>query len=170
MTHLGRSAGRFFLALLLGLVWSATSHLPANAGLQRWSVVKVDASGRPASAGATETYASNQRGFTVSLGCMQGGGHKISLHAPDDLAKDFAGPEIEPSLRVAKPGTDLFKGPIGKMTFNGERYEGALPAAVMDALQQQHRDGQLTVTEFLTRTIITVKLADLDRTLPELGC
>ncbi|MEM1298518.1 MAG: hypothetical protein AAGH68_04495 [Pseudomonadota bacterium] len=157
--------------LAIGLAFSTA--LPAAAGLQKWSLIHMDDNRQPSSvakATLVETSAWTQRGFTVSIGCYSGGGHMIALQAPDDLAKDFAGPEIQPSLRLSKPGTDFFRGPVGKLSFDGTRYTGPLPEPIVGPMKDKIRDGLLAITEPLTRTIISLKTAGVERALAEMNC
>lgn len=154
-------------------VLSAVLSTPAEAGLQRWSIVYLDKAGQPttaANAASIETYARTQKGNTVSIGCAVGGGYMLALHAPEGTQKDYAGEEIEPSVRISKPGTDLFLGPTGKMVFDGERYVGPLPEAVVASLRERIRDGLLTVAEYVTRSTVALKTAGLERTLAEINC
>lgn len=155
------------VSLLVGLAG------PADAGLQRWSLVYLDTSGAPTTqskAAKVETYARTQKGHTVSIGCSDAGGHMLALHAPEGTQKDYAGPEIEPSVRISRPGTDYFLGPTGKMTFDGERYVGPLPEAAVAPLRERIRDGLLTVAEYVTRFTVVLKTDGLERTLAELDC
>ena len=158
------------VALATALVW-----LPGHAiaGLQKWSLVHVDANGAETTAAksnAMEARASDQRGFTVAVACHPGGKHSIAVSAPDGMSSDFAGPIIEPSLRISKPGTDLFLGPIGQLKHDGRRYTGKLPEPAAASLLSKIKDGLFAVTEFGTRTTISLKTQSLEFTLQQLGC
>lgn len=158
------------LALATLSVW-----LPgqATAELQKWSLVKVDAIDEQATAarsGAMEARASDQRGFTVAIACHADGGHLVAVMAPDGMSSDFAGPVIEPSLRVSKPGTDLFLGPIGKLQHDGTRYVGKLPEPAAAPLLTKIKDGLFAITEFGTRTTVSLKTQSLEFALQQLSC
>ena len=161
------------LFLLAATCFHAASTGPAHAELQRWSVLYLDANGNPttyAGRKSAEAYATNQAGYVLSIGCAPGGGHSIAAQAPEGEKADFGGPEVEPSFRVSKPGTDLFLGPIGKMTFDGERYTGLLPDEAVAPLRERIKDGLVTWTEFTSRTTIAVRSQRADGALGELNC
>ena len=160
------------LALASALM-SAAFAGQANADLQRWSVLYLDANGNPtsyASRKSAEAYATNQAGYVLSIGCAAEGGHSIAAQAPEGEKADFGGPVIEPSFRVSKPGTDLFLGPIGKMTFDGQRYTGRLSDEAIAPLRERIKDGLVTLTEFTSRTTIAVRSQRADGAIGELNC
>ena len=154
--------------LLLGL-----GSNQAEAGLQKWSTLYLDAAGNPTSIGkaaSAETYLQDQKAFTISFGCQDGGGYFMAIQAPATENADIFGPEIEPALRVSKPGTDLFRGPIGKMIFDGKRYVGPAPDPIINPLKEKIRDGKLLISEYLSRSQLALKTERLERTLAELNC
>lgn len=162
--------GLAFGLALLGLLGQATD---VKAALQKWSVVYLDSNGAettPNRAATAEAWASDQRGFTLGVGCASGGGNSITLSAPEGEKPDFAGPAIEPSFRISKPGTDLFLGPIGEMTFDGSRYVGKLPEPAVAPMRTKIKDGLVTFTEFGTRTIISLKTQRLEFAISEVTC
>ena len=168
--RLSAGIGLFALA---GTIFATAITGPAHAELQRWSVLYLDANGNPTSYGSAksaEAYATNQKGYVLSIGCAAGGGYSIAAEAPDGEKADFGGPEVEPSFRISKPGTDLFLGPIGKMTFDGKRYTGQLPDEAIAPLRERIKDGLVTWTEFTSRTTIAVRSQRADGAIGELNC
>ncbi|MFK7945286.1 MAG: hypothetical protein AB8B85_20555 [Paracoccaceae bacterium] len=164
---------RYWLGILILGLLSTLVFSPAWAGLQKWDLVFLDASGQPTSAGraaTTEAQSSNPLGFTVAIGCHADGGHALSLQWPEGNDGPVAGPAIDPSLRISKPGTDFYRGPVGVMEFDGTRYLGAMPEAAVSPLRERMRDGMLTITEFSTRNTISLKTAGLERALGEIDC
>lgn len=154
--------------ILLGLTAA-----PAHADLQKWSTLYLDAAGNPTSIGkaaSTETNIRDQKGFVISIGCQAGGGHFLAIQAPAGEPADIYGPEIEPALRISTPGTDLFRGPIGKMTFDGTRYVGAMAEPIIAPLKEKIRNGKLLISEYLSRSQLALKTERLERTLAELDC
>lgn len=146
--------------------------VPANAGLQSWSVLYLNDNGQAVAYGkhtTAEVWSESQNGWQISIGCK---GDDLSLHvkAPDGEKADFAGPEFEPSVRVGKPGTDLFLGPTGEMVFDGARYNGPLPRVVLDAMLEDYGDKQLTFTDFNSRTTVLLKIQRIARPVGELPC
>ena len=154
------------IATLVAMLLSMALTTTAEAGIQRWDLVPAP----NATKGQSEAIASNQLGFSILIGCAESGGYNISLMPPNDKPGAFAGEAIDPALRISKPGTDLFRGPIGTMTFDGSRYTGHFPDSAAEPLRERLRDGLLTLTEFSTRTIVSLKTAGLDRALAELSC
>ncbi len=146
---------------------------PALAGLQRWEVTYLDKAGNPVGyghGGSPEAFAHDARGYIVSIVCAPGGGHAITLTAPQGMAPDFAGPTIHPGLRIARPGTDLFSGPVGPMTFDGRRYVGPVSEAVLVPLRDKIHDGTLMLTELATHTTVKLELEQMRRSLAEVVC
>ena len=161
-------AGFAAAALLTALVSQ-----PASADLQRWSVLYLDGAGNPTSiskAKSAEIWAQDQRGYVLSIGCASDGGYSLFAQAPDGAKGDYGGPEIAPSFRVSKPGTDLFLGPVGKMTFNGTRYEGRLPAEAVAPLREEIKNGLVHLAEFNSRITIIVRSQRAEGALTELPC
>ena len=150
----------------------ALSLVPALAGLQRWEVVWLDAAGNPAGygKGRAEASAGDSRGFVVSIGCAPAGGHVIALTAPAGMKPDFAGASIHPGLRISKPGTDLYRGAVGPLAFDGRRYVGPVPGPVLAPLRQKVHDGVMMLTELGTHTTVKLELQSMERALAELPC
>lgn len=159
------------MARLIALI-AVLFALPAYAGLQSWSVLYLNDQGEPVAYGkhtTAEMWSESQAGWQISIGCS-GGSLSIHVKAPEGTKADFAGPAFEPSVRIGKPGTDLFLGPTGEMTFDGTRYNGPLPRVVLDAMLTDARDKQMTFTDFNTRTAVLLKLQRVERPINELPC
>ena len=157
------------LAFALTLLAAA----PALAGLQRWEVTWLDKAGDPVGyghGGSPEAFAHDARGYIVSIGCAPGGGHVLALTAPQGVAPNFAGPSIHPGLRIARPGTDLFSGAVGPMSFDGRRYVGPVEEAVLAPLREKIHDGSLMLTELATHTTVKLELEQIKRALGEVVC
>ncbi|MEO1491138.1 MAG: hypothetical protein AAFV19_03170 [Pseudomonadota bacterium] len=145
----------------------------AEAGLMRWSVLYLDANGNAVNYGKhsnAEAWIENQQGFQFAIGC-EGGDYRIYWTAPKDEKANWAGDYFEPSVRVHKPGTDLFLGPTGKMTFDGKRYVGPMHTQVMDALLTEgESDLTVAIVEFITKKTTIFPVQRVERIMNELPC
>lgn len=160
------------LAALLAATAALGATLPAGAGLRAWSVVYLDGKGKPVTYGkhkSAEIWSEDTRGWQVGIGC-EGGGLSMHVTAPKGEQADFAGPEIEPLVRIGRPGTDMFAGPIEKMHFDGTRYNGPMPREILDAILYDADNKQLTFTVLKTHTNVRLPLQRMERVVNELHC
>lgn len=141
----------------------------AEAGLNRWSLGFLDRNGKATTydrAAYKEVWMEEAGGWQFSLTCTANG-PMIAVAAGRGQKADFAGPFIEPGIRVTVPGRDLWAGVAGRLTFDGKAYVGAAPPQIVDAMLKGTR---VHVIEYLTHTEIKWPLQGSERYFAELSC